>query len=74
MRRIFLGRPLHWILLIGLIALGWPAGLVRLHVTDFNLFILALLAISICLLGAVLVTSTPGEQVTRDPIRPPEED
>lgn len=74
MRRLFLGKPLHWVLAIGLIALGWAAGRIRLHVTDFNLFVLLLLALSVALLGAVLLTSAPGQQVTRDPISAPEED
>lgn len=74
MRRFFLGKPLHWALMIGLVALGWSAGLGRLHVIHFNLFVLALLALSVALLGIVLATTGPGDQVTRDPIRAPEED
>ena len=74
MRRLFLGKSLHWALVLGLIALGWAAGQIRLHVTDFNLFVLLLLALSVALLGAVLLTSAPGEQVTRDPVRPAEEE
>ena len=74
MRGLFLGKPLHWALLIALIILGWTAGRIRLHVTDFNLFVLLLLALSVCLLAIVLLTTTPGEQVTRDPVPPAEED
>ena len=47
MNRIFLGKPLHWLLLLAVVVLGWLAGRIRLHVTDFNLFVLLLLALSV---------------------------
>ena len=72
MKRIFLGKPLHWLLLLAVVVLGWLAGRIRLHVTDFNLFALALLALTAVLLLAVLASSKPGETVTREPIEPPE--
>ena len=70
----FLGPPFHWALVIALVALGWLAGLDRLHVTHFNLFTLVLLALSILVLAVILKSSPPGRQVTRDPLRAPDED
>ena len=74
MRRIFLGKPLHWLLLGAFALLGWLAGRQKLHVIEFNLFTLALLCLSAGLLLAVLASSKPGEQVTREPLPPRAED
>lgn len=68
MNGVFLGKPVHWVVIVALVACGWSAGLLRLHFTDFNLFVIAALAISVAALLAVLRTSRPGERVTRDPI------
>lgn len=68
MKQIFLGPWFHWVLIAVLIALSWFAGLKRMHTVDFNPFLLALLAIVIAIVIAVLKTSPPNRQVTRDPI------
>ena len=70
MSRIFLGKPLHWVLLILLVASGWLMGRQRLHVIEFNLFAILLLVVSAGVIVAVLMTSQPGEQVTHDPLEP----
>lgn len=70
MSRIFLGKPLHWVLLILLVASGWLMGRQRLHVIEFNLFAILLLVVSAGVIVAVLMTSRPGELVTRDPLEP----
>lgn len=74
MSRVFLGKPLHWAILALLIAAGWLTGRERLHVIEFNLFILGLLAVSVVALLIVLATSRPGERVTRDPLDAEHED
>lgn len=74
MKQIFLGHWFHWVLIVGLVALGWFSGLNRLHVIDFNPFLLVLLAIVVAILVAVLKTSPPGRQVTRDPIEDKDDD
>ncbi len=56
MKKIFLGRPIHWLIAIGLCIIGWLAGGIRLHVTDFNLFIIALIAIVVALAASVLLS------------------
>jgi Mn2+/Fe2+ NRAMP family transporter len=70
MSRIFLGKPLHWVLVILLAAGGWLVGRQRFHVIEFNLFTILLLVVSAGVIVAVLMTSRPGEQVTRDPLEP----
>ena len=68
MKQVFLGPWFHWVWIVGLVAVGWFAGLKRLHTIDFNPFLLVLLAIVIAIVIAVLKTSRPDQQVTRDPI------
>lgn len=68
MKRVFLGRIWHWLLVLIVIGLGWLAGRARLHVTDFNLFLVLLIVGAVVALLFVLVTSRPGERVTRETI------
>ena len=70
MGRIFLGKPVHWALIVALGAIGWLLGYQRLHVIWFNLFTVSLLVAAAVVVLVVLATSQPGEQVTRDPLEP----
>ena len=70
MGRIFIGKPLHWVLIVLLIAIGWIIGHERLHVIWFNLFTVILLVISAVAVAVVLLTSRPEERITRDPLEP----
>lgn len=74
MNRVFLGKPVHWAIIVALVAAGWVTGHRRLHVIEFNSFIIGLLVVSVVAVLAVLLTSRPGEQVTRDPLEPDDED
>lgn len=69
MGRIFLGKPLHWALVVAIFAIGWVLGAERMHVSAFNQFLILLLALSTAVVVAVLLTTRPGEQVTRDPLQ-----
>ena len=68
LRRIFLGKPSHW--------LPWPfiavlfvwMNKVHLHVTRFNSFAFVLLGLSVAIVVFLLLTMWQGEQVTREPI------
>lgn len=68
MSRIFLGPLFHWLMIAVLIGLGWLAGLDRLHVTGFNLFISLVILVTLGAILLVIRTSAPGAQVTRDPL------
>ena len=50
MKKIFLGKPLHWLLLVILVPVGWYFGLQRAHVVHFNVFIVGLLCLLLFLL------------------------
>lgn len=68
MRKIFLGKPLHW--------LPWPLlgvlfvwmNKVHLHVTRFNTFAFVLFGLSAGVVAFFVLTTRRGEQVTREPI------
>ena len=68
MKRVFLGRPIHWLLALILIGGGAALGEQRLHVIDFNLFLSLLLLAVIALIALVLKTSGGDAPITRDPI------
>ena len=73
MGTFFLGKWWHWLLLAVMVGLLWLAGSHRLHVVDFNTFILSLTGGVIVAVGRLLGGTRPGEQVTRDPIEAGEE-
>lgn len=66
--KIFLGKLWHWALLVLATALLWYAGSNRLHVIEFNWFVIAMLIGTIAGLLCILWFTRPGEQVTRDRI------
>jgi hypothetical protein len=72
MRNIFLGKPLHWFLMVVIAAGLWYAGDLRLQITHFDAFIVALLAISTACVLIVLYGPGRGERITRDEIVPDE--
>ena len=70
-RRIFLGPWVHWLIVAIMLGLGWFAGTDRLHVKDFNLFLIAVIGVTLAAVLIVLRTSPADRQVTRDPIEDP---
>lgn len=74
MGKVFLGKPLHWALLAIVALVIWVSGGAKMHVIHFNTFVLIMLGGSAALVLIVLWTSKPGEQVTRDPLRPEDGD
>ena len=74
MRDIFLGKPWHWALLVLIIALMWMAGLKKLHVIEFNTFLVSLIVGTTMVIILVWRTTKPGEQVTRDVLKEDEVD
>jgi hypothetical protein len=66
LNRIFLGRFWHWLLLAIATTLLWFCGSKRLHVIEFNWFIIAMLAGTTAMLLAIVRFHREGEQVTRD--------
>ena len=68
MKNIFTGPWLHWLIVIVLVAAGWIAGTQRLHVSEFNPFLVILIVVTVAVIVLVLKTSGPDQRVTRDPV------
>lgn len=66
--KIFLGKAWHWGLLVVASVLFWLCGSRRLHVIEFNLFVMAMLAGTAAVVFVIIYFHRPGEQVTRDPL------
>lgn len=66
MRRIFLGKPIHWLLWGVVIVVLYLMGARSLHATSFNAFVLVLLALAAGCVAFVFVTHRKGDRVTRD--------
>ncbi len=68
--KVFLGKAWHWVLLVITSVLFWYCGTKRLHVIEFNLFVMAMLVGTVLVVGAILYFHRPGEQITRDVLVP----
>ena len=64
--KIFLGKAWHWAIVVIASGLLWFLGSKRLHVIEFNLFVICLLAGTALTVLAVIWFHRPGERVTRD--------
>ena len=67
MRRIFLGRPLHWLLWIIIVGVLAAVGQYQMHVRLFNGFIFVVLALAVTTVGVILATYNEGDRITREP-------
>ncbi len=72
--QIFLGKAWHWALIFVTAGLLWFCGSQRLHVIEFNTFIIAMLVGTALSVTVVVWFHSPGEQVTRDKLVAHEDD
>lgn len=73
MADIFIGKAWHWgLLVLAFVVLG-VVGVFYMHTYAFNTFAAICLAIGLVVVLAVVLTHTPGERITREPIEMPEE-
>lgn len=68
LKDIFLGKPLHWLMLAVVIAALYGLGATSLHVRYFVPFCLILLGLGTACVALILSTTRRGDRVTRDPI------
>lgn len=68
MRELFIGKPVHWAIWIAIAAVLFAASRTYLHVRAFNAFLVLVAALGLGAVLAVLLTSRPGEAITREPI------
>ena len=74
MKSVFIGPLLHWLIVIALVAAGWISGSHRMHVSQFNPFIVVLVVVTFVLIVVVLKSSPQGRRVTRDPVTEKDEE
>ena len=71
--RIFLGKAWHWALLLASVGLLWACGTRRLHVIEFNFFVIAMLIGTAGAILAIVWLHKPGQKVTRERLFAPEQ-
>ena len=64
--KIFLGKAWHWAIIVIASGLLWFLGSKRLHVIEFNEFVISLLIGTALTVLAVIYFHRPGDRVTRD--------
>ncbi|MCP5371740.1 MAG: hypothetical protein H6907_08415 [Hyphomicrobiales bacterium] len=68
MKDLFLGKPLHWLLLVALMIPFAVMGYLRVHVSQFNHFVLLMLGLAALVVVLVVVPHRHGERITREPL------
>jgi hypothetical protein len=68
LRELFIGKPLHWVLLVVMAGVLVWLGHLKLHVREFNQFSFAVLGMTAAALLFIVVTYRKGEPVTREPL------
>lgn len=67
MKALFVGKPLHWLLIVAIVAVLYWLGETQLHRMNYIAFLFALLGLAVTAIVFVIVTTRRGEQVTREP-------
>ena len=67
MRDIFLGKAIHWLVLVVVMAVLWWLGAKLVQTRDYHLFLGVLFLLIVGAVAAMIVTTRKGEQVTREP-------
>lgn len=68
LRDLLIGKAVHWVVLVAIVAvLAW-LGHLKLHVRAFNQFSFALLGMTAAAVLFMVLFHRKGERVTRDPL------
>lgn len=68
MNNIFLGKLIHWLVLLAMIPPAALAGLNYFHVVQFNVFVLVIVLYTVASIVIILRTTKRNELVTREAI------
>jgi len=71
LRELFIGKPVHWLVLAAIAGALFWLGDIKLHVRVFNQFAFAVLGMTAAALLFVVLTCRKGERVTREPLDAP---
>jgi uncharacterized membrane protein YfhO len=67
-KNVFIGKPLHWIVLALLMIPGYFAGIAVFHTTNFVPWVSILFGLTFLLIILFWLTSNKEDSLTRDPI------
>ncbi len=74
LRDFFIGKPIHWLLLVIVVGVLYWLGHIKMHVRDFNNFLFLLLALTAAVVLFIVVTYKKGDAITRDPLDQPDDE
>lgn len=66
MKKLFLGKPIHWAMIVAVVAALYWLGAKRFHLLEYNTFLFMLLGIAVGCVVLVVATYREGDRVTRD--------
>jgi cytochrome b561 len=66
MKELFVGKPIHWIMIAVVIAVMYGFGAFQFHRVDYSLFLFAVFGLAAGCVIIVLVTYRRGNRITRD--------
>jgi len=67
-KAMFLGKPLHWLLVVAIVAVLYWLGATQFHRFNYPGFLFVLLGLAAGAVIFVLATSRKGERITREPL------
>ena len=67
MKKLFLGKPIHWLLWVIIVGVLSALGRNYFHTNNFTLFILILAALATASVATIFATYRKGDRITREP-------
>lgn len=65
MKKLFIGKPLHWLMIAAATAGMYWLGAGQFHRVNYNGFLFIVLGIAVACVALVLITSRRGDRITR---------
>ena len=66
MKKLFIGKPLHWIMIVFAIGAMYRLGAGQFHRVDYTEFLFVVIGIAAACVLIVLITYRRGDRITRD--------
>lgn len=67
MRGFFLGKAVHWLVVVVVVAVMWWLGANLVQTRDYHMFLAVLFVLVSGAVAVLILTTRKGEQVTREP-------
>jgi len=66
MRKLFIGKPLHWLMIAAATGVMYWLGAGQFHRVNYTGFLFIVLGIAVVCVALVLLTYRRGDRITRD--------